>query len=145
MSVFPEQQPAQNGGKGIGTGVIIGIVIAVAVAVGMVALVIGGGIVLFHFGSEMVAEQVRRDIQDNPVIKAQIGTIEEIDVDFTASASEPGSNVFVFHLEGTRGRGVLTANTVTVDEYTGKVTWGKLQAESGESYDLFPDQGPKPR
>ena len=58
--------------------------------------------------------------------------------------TDDGEDVFVYRLEGSKGRGVLTAETITIDEYTERVTWGILRLESGETYDLFPGQGDRP-
>jgi hypothetical protein len=89
-------------------------------------------------------EWARRDIQDNPVILEHIGSINEIEIDFAASDKDAGADVFVYRLEGSRGPGILTAETITVDEYTERVTWGILRLESGETYELFPGQGDRP-
>lgn len=112
------------------------------------ALVLVGGVVgvvyFFNFAMDMVADQVRREVEDNPVIVEHVGIIEEIDTDLAASANEPGVEVFVFSLTGSKGNARLTVETVTVDADREQVTWGRLRTQSGEEYDLFPDQGPKP-
>lgn len=108
-----------------------------------VAVVVG----VFAVGScglDLFADQVRRDIENNPVVLEQLGDITDIETDFVASANEPGGDVFVFRLEGTKGSGRLTAVCITVDDETESVTWGRLRMDSGEEFDLFEDQGPKP-
>jgi hypothetical protein len=130
--------------KGLSKGWIIGLSIAGAAIVLVMVAVVGGVFFLFRFGLDLVEDQVRRDIQDNPVIMEQVGVIQAIDIDFAASANEPDPEVFVFHLEGQHGNATLTAKTVTVDADTEKVTWGTLRTPSGAQYDLFPGQSAVP-
>ena len=105
---------------------------------------VGGAFFVGKVGLDLMADQVRTEIQDNPVIVEQIGEIEEITTDLAASANEAGANVFVFDVVGSKASGRLTVNTVTVSADREEVNWGRLRLESGEELDLFPDQGPKP-
>jgi len=130
--------------KGLSKGWIIGLSIAGAAIVLVMVAAIGGVFLLFRFGLGLVEDQVRRDIQQNPVIMEQVGVIQQIDIDFPASANEPDPEVFVFHLQGQHGSATLTAKTVTGEGGTEKVTWGTLQTSSGAQYDLFPGQPAEP-
>lgn len=119
----------------------------VAAALGAVAigiLFVSGAFFVGKMGLDLMAEQVRTEVQDNPVILEHVGEIEEIETDLGASANEAGANVFVFDVVGSMGSGRLTVNTVTVSAEREEVNWGRLRLESGEEHDLFPDQGPKP-
>ncbi|NIL97029.1 MAG: hypothetical protein GTO62_07805 [Planctomycetales bacterium] len=129
----------------LGKGWIIGLSAVGAVVVTGFVLVVVAGFLLVRSGLQLVTDQVREDIQANPVILEQIGTIEEIELQIMASNLHPGDDVFVFKLTGSKDAGKLTAKVVTVDADTEQVNWGKLRVKSsGETWDLFPDQGPRP-
>ncbi len=127
--------------SGLRTGCVVAIVLAALAGIVLVA----GGVWLMGFGLDVFAEQVKQDIQDNPVVLEHIGRIETIEANLSATAAEPNEDIFVYEIEGTKSNAVLTAVTITVDANTEKVTWGQLRMPSGEVLDLFPDQGPKPR
>jgi hypothetical protein len=83
--------------------------------------------------------QVAADIKDNPVILQHIGDISTIKIDWTATGDAPGEDVFVFHVRGSKGEGVLTAECVTVDADREDVVSGTLRLSSGDTVDLFPE------
>jgi hypothetical protein len=82
-------------------------------------------------------QQVADDIKDNPAILQHVGVISSIDTDWTATGEEPGDEVFVFNLSGTKGDAVLTAECVTVDADHEDVVSGSLRLPSGDVVDLF--------
>jgi len=97
-------------------------------------------LILFASGCGLLDEfenQVAEDIKENPVIVRYIGDITSIEVDWTATGDEPGDEVFVFRVSGTKGEGVLTAECVTVDADHEDVVSGSLRVPSGKSIDLF--------
>jgi hypothetical protein len=118
--------------------------------IGTVLLVILGILVVvgvgFYFvgkwGLDLVAEQVKADIQDHPVILEHIGAIEEIEFDFGATTAIEADDVFVFNLKGGKGNGVLTAQVVSEGADRERVVSGKLRLPTGETIDLFPDGPP---
>ncbi|MEM6703216.1 MAG: hypothetical protein AAGA81_10605 [Acidobacteriota bacterium] len=136
----PQAAASSNRNKVIACSLVALALLAVAIGV----VFVGGAFFLGKVGLDMMAEQVRADIQDNPVIVEHLGEIREITTDFGASAEETAANVFVFDVVGSKGGGRLTANTVTVSADREEVTWGRLLLDSGEELDLFPAQGPKP-
>ena len=85
-------------------------------------------------------DQVRTDIEDNPVILDKIGTIRSFEVDVDASEELPGENDFVFNVSGSKGSGVMTATCITIDDFTEDVTAGTLKLSSGETVDMFPQE-----
>ena len=95
---------------------------------------------LGKWGLNIMDEQVKMDLRDNPVIVEHLGNLNTVDMDFTASAATGGEQTFVFNVVGTRGEGVLTAEVETVDGDTERVLSGTLRLASGESFDLFPNR-----
>ncbi len=75
-----------------GAGMIILIIVAVLVVIGV------GGYFVVQFGFDVIAEQVKTDIRDNPVILEHIGNINEIELDLTKSSASGAEDEFVFNL-----------------------------------------------
>jgi hypothetical protein len=119
----------------------------ILIVIGAVVVIAVGLYFLVGWGLDMVSEQVKADIQDNPVILEHIGRIESIEFDFMASGAASGDDTLVFNLKGTKGEGVLTAEVITVDDEHEEVRSGTLRLASGEKVDLFPepDLPPSPR
>lgn len=112
------------------------------VGCGCLVVVILGALAIFgagHFGLRVFSEQVANELRDNPVVIEHLGTLQELEVEFAASAAAPGENEFVFQAKGSKGEGRIRADCVTVgaDE---EVVAGTLEMASGEIYDLFPDR-----
>ncbi len=120
---------------GIGLGVFVWVGRSVDTMVEDVGTVIEAGI---DEGLEEFDRQVQADIEDHPVIVEHIGAITELKHDFDLSTDEPG-DVWVFHISGDKGSGLLRANCVTIDEWTEQVDAGELTLDSGEVYELFPE------
>ena len=129
----PWRTPAASSGK-TSTVVLIVVGSVVVVAVGLGFLVM--------WGLDVLSEQVKADIQDNPVILEHIGRIESIEFDFMASGEAPGDDTLVFSLKGTKGEGVVTAEVITVDDEHEEVRSGTLRLPSGKTVDLFPEADP---
>ncbi|MHC4959907.1 MAG: hypothetical protein ACYTGN_16200 [Planctomycetota bacterium] len=122
---------SSDGARGMSTTgwvVILGLVIAIVVGV----------VALGSWGLDVIAEQVKLDIQDHPLILEHIGSIETIELDFTASAAQDDENAFVFNLKGSKGNGLLIAELETTDADTEKVVAATLRVASGKVIDLFP-------
>ena len=132
-------EPLEKEGKS--RGCIIAVIVTLVLVVGGG---LGGCFVLYQFGMNILGEQVVADIEDNPVILEHLGTIEEIDIDLTATAAESDDDVLVFEVTGTKGEGRLVVQTWSTDDAE-EVQWGMLRLPSGEKIPLFPDQGEKPR
>ncbi|MDA1194657.1 MAG: hypothetical protein O2894_05685 [Planctomycetota bacterium] len=115
-----------------GAGIII-IIVLVVLAIGAVGLFF-----LAKAGIGMIAEQVKVDIRDNPVIQEHIGEIQDISIDLTASGAAGGNETFVFDIKGTKGSGQLTATIVTKGADQEKVTAGTLRMADGTTHELFP-------
>ena len=81
--------------------------------------------------------QVVQDIQDNPVMLEHVGQIQTIDIDWVATGQEPGDDVFVFDVTGSKGSGTLTAECITIDSGREDVVAARLRLPSGEDLDIF--------
>ena len=92
--------------------------------------------------SEQVDEftrQVRVDIAEHPVILDHLGEITAIQQDTVRSNSEPGPNVYVFRVTGSKASGLLRADCITVSPEEEDVVAGELILDSGQRVQLFPE------
>ena len=83
--------------------------------------------------------QVRDDIAEHPVILEHIGEITGIEQDTERSIAEPGPDVYVFKITGSKAFGLLRADCRTVSAEEEDVVAGELIVDSGERFQLFPD------
>ena len=68
----------------------------------------------FGIDREEYDAQARAAMQVDPVVAAQLGAIRKVTLDEAASMDEPGPDVLVFDVEGSRGKGRVTARFITV-------------------------------
>jgi hypothetical protein len=74
----------------------------------------GQGGVRFSIDREEYDAQARAAMQVDPVVAAHLGAIRKVALDDAASMDEPGPDVLVFDVEGSRGKGRVTARFITV-------------------------------
>ncbi len=108
-----------------------------ALGVGVVVMCCGGVGALFYFGLETFGEDVAAQLRENPVLTAYLGPIESFDIDLIASTNIEGEDVFVFNVRGTQGSGVVTCESITIEDGGEYITWAKLQLPDGTTVDLF--------
>ena len=94
----------------------------------------------FELIPDVFAEQVRADIAEHPVIVEHIGEINEFIYDEEMSLEEEGEDVFVFHVRGDKGGGMLRAACLTVSADEEDVVSGELIMDSGAEVQLFPER-----
>ncbi|WFC42333.1 hypothetical protein [Pseudoxanthomonas sp. SE1] len=70
--------------------------------------------VSFSIDREEYDAQARAAMQVDPVVSAQLGAIRKVVLDDAASMDQPGPDVLVFDVEGSRGKGRVTARFITV-------------------------------
>ena len=122
----------QRGGFNVGCLVAIVIVLVLGVA---------GAFFIGRWGLSLVAEEVKRDIRDHPVVLEHIGDIEECTVNLAATGAE-GEEAFVFDLKGSKSHGELQAVIETGEDGTERVLSGTLRMPDGTRHELFPDGRP---
>ena len=113
---------------------IAGIVVAVIVGGGLAFLLCCGGMAYFSIG--VYADSIGEQLRDNPVVREQIGDIQEVKFNIAASGAVAADNMQAFDVVGSKGSGMLR---VRLDDTVQppKVVSGTLQA-NGETFDLFP-------
>jgi len=119
-----------------GNSALIISIIVVLVLLGISILACCGGVVSFGWG--VYVEEVKIELEGNPVIQEHIGEISEISTNFTKSAVEDDEDVFVFEISGPNGSGTVTGKFEDIDD-SEVLTSGKLKTSTGKTYDLFPE------
>lgn len=119
------------------------IVLGTLGGVGLFGVLCCGGLMLFGFGQ--FEEQVQAQLQGNPVIEEHIGTITSCDLDLGKSGEIEDPEIFVFHIQGTKGSGTVQVRSVTNAQGDNEVQGGQLRMADGTVHDLFPEkQGKNP-
>jgi hypothetical protein len=83
--------------------------------------------------------KVQSAVATNPVFTEHIGDISSFEYDIALSNAEPGMDVYVFQVSGSKASGQLRAECITLDEQTEGVSSAELVLDSGERVQLFPD------
>ena len=108
----------------------------------LVLLVVGAAIGLgswaVSWGWGMFEEQARTALQADPVVEAHIGKIREMDLELMATGGAKGADEFVFKLEGSRGKGTVTAEFASTPD-SEEIRGGKLIMSDGMQYVLGSD------
>ncbi|MEL1263127.1 hypothetical protein [Pseudoxanthomonas putridarboris] len=99
-----------------------------------------GGI-RFGIDREEYDAQARAAMQVDPVVAAHIGAIRKIALDEPASLEEPGPDVLVFDVEGSRGEGRVTARFITVSATAEALGPGMLVMADGTEHAIEGDAG----
>lgn len=122
--------------KSPSTSTVVIIVLAV-IGGGGILVCCGGMGALFYFGAHVVAKEVELELRDNPVLIQHIGEIEDLRMDWTATAAHPDQDVLVFTVRGTKGQGEVIVNTVTQFDENNQVQWATLRLPDGEEIPLI--------
>lgn len=97
----------------------------------LVVLVCGGVIGVVKFGFNVIEAEIRNQVRDEPALIEHIGQIEKMDVDLTESAALNDDDTFVYHVTGSKGKGVLTVRHVTNDAGDEEIQTADLRLSDG--------------
>lgn len=93
-------------------------------------------------GGDIFTRQAREAAQRYPLVRQHIGDIMRFDIDAAATGEAPGMDEFVFDMEGSKGRGRLLAEFITVDADTERLGKGVLTLADGRE---IPFEGEPPQ
>lgn len=101
----------------------------------VVALVIGllGWTVSWGWG--LFEEQAQAALQADPVVRAQVGQIRDMEVQLIATGNAEGPDEFVFKLEGSHGSGTVLAEFSSAAD-SEQILGGVLTMEDGSQHAL---------
>ncbi|KAF1725239.1 hypothetical protein [Pseudoxanthomonas japonensis] len=97
------------------------------------------GGVRFSIDREEYDAQARAAMQVDPVVAAHLGAIRTVALDDAASMDEPGPDVLVFDVEGSRGKGRVTARFITVSATQEALGPGMLVMADGTRHEIEGD------
>ena len=92
-------------------------------------------VALVAFGWGLFSDEAKSALQDDPAIREHIGTIESMELSFDATSDAPGTNEFVWDVEGDKGKGRVLAHLVT-DEDGERLESGTLTLPDGREVPL---------
>lgn len=95
--------------------------------------------VRFSIDREEYDAQARAAMQVDPVVAAQLGAIRKVALDDAASMDEPGPDVLVFDVEGSRGKGRVTARFITISATQEALGPGMLVMADGTRHEIEGD------
>lgn len=97
-----------------------------------------GGI-RFGIDREEYDAQARAAMQGDPVVSRHLGAIRKVVLDEAASLEEPGPDVLVYDVEGSRGKGRVTARFITVSASREALGPGVLAMADGSEHAIEGD------
>lgn len=128
-------QPAPRPQKS-STGLILAIVGAVVFCGLLVCC--GGFVWLANFGMQVVAADIESQLRDHPQMQEHIGEIQQFDVSWARSMADDDPDTWMYDVEGTKGKGVLTVESFSGDD-TEVITSATLRKSTGETIELDVD------
>ncbi|XZE56736.1 hypothetical protein SH139x_002863 [Planctomycetaceae bacterium SH139] len=115
---LPEQPPTgsvapqKRGGNG---GKTVLIVLAILAGIGVLCCGAGGIVTytFFSFGEQVLVEDIRSQLQDDPTIKNELGGIESMELNWAASMMHDDEETMVYEVQGSLGKGRLEVRSIT--------------------------------
>lgn len=129
----PQQQPPRKRSPWL-----IVLIILLVVGGGGIAICCGGGYFAMQKGLDVFAESVKEDLRNDPVIRQQLGEVQSVEMDFSASAqaSQGDQQVMVFDVEGTKGSGRVRGEVMKSDPNQVRLENARLELPDGSTHEL---------
>ncbi|MGX1997633.1 hypothetical protein ACWJKH_19265 [Xanthomonas axonopodis pv. cassiae] len=118
------------------SSVAIGLIGVATCVVLMAMLVFGALIWLMSTGWSLFADQARSALQADAVVQEHIGQFRDMRVDLYRTSLAPGSDEFVFDVQGDRGTGRVHATWVSDGAEREILSTGVLTLRDGTEYTL---------
>ena len=95
---------------------------------------------LIYIGMEEEEKQIQAMFEDHPIVLEEIGDIQSVRRDWSASMEEDDDSIWYFNVEGDRADGVIVIKEVpfNFDSEELEIEWATLQLDSGEEFDIYP-------
>ena len=106
---------------------------------GVLGLVCCGGLAsMMVLGLNIAAQEVADQVRDNPKFREHIGELQEISMNFTASAAKDDGETFVYSVKGDKGSGTLTCKEKSDDNWQSVVEEATLRLPDGTEVQILP-------
>ncbi len=110
--------------------------VLISVGVGFGILCCGGGTGLVMMGMNMIAADIEVQLRDNEQLRAEVGEIQSLEVNWSKTMNADDEDVMVFPLQGSEGSGELTVNSVTGDNANEEIRSATLRTSDGREIEL---------
>jgi len=129
----PPYEPPQRGG-GCGK---VAILLAIVGAAGVLGTIGCCGGLMFWFKGEM-SNEIQFQLEGHPAVQEHVGEIRSFDMDIMASGAVDGEDVWVYDVEGTKGKAIITAEHITAADGSEEIISARMRLPSGETVELVP-------
>jgi hypothetical protein len=104
----------------------------------------GGFVALAYFGKTVSEQELADQLRDNPALQEHIGDIEQLSLNFIATAAIEDEDIEVYDVQGTKGKGKITVKTSSLMDADDEIIWAKLRLDSGETVELISEYAENP-
>ena len=98
----------------------------------------GGSIGVVMFGMNVVTAEVADQLRDNPKFREHIGELQEMNVDWAASAAKDEEDTFIYTVKGDKGSGTITVQQITDDDGNEQIVEASLRLSDGRQVKIVP-------
>jgi hypothetical protein len=98
----------------------------------------GGAVGVVIFGMNVVTAEVAEQLRDNPKFREHVGELQEMNVDYVASAAHDDSDTFVYTVRGDKNSGKLTVKQTTDDGGNEQIQEASLRLSNGTKVQIVP-------
>jgi hypothetical protein len=103
----------------------------------VVLLCCGGGVGGMYLMKGVMEAEIKEELRDNPKLRAEIGDLQSVQMDLTASLAEDDDEVFRYNARGSDGSGELTVKQRTEDDGSETVLEASLRVD-GKNVPIVP-------
>ena len=106
----------------------------IALLIFMVSCGGGGGLVMM--GMNMIAADIEVQLRDNEQLRAEVGEIQSLDVNWSRTFNEDNEDIMIFDLKGSEGSGELTVDSYSDDNANEQIRSAVLRTSDGRTVEL---------
>jgi hypothetical protein len=103
----------------------------------LVLLCCGGVFGVMYLTKGVMEAEIKDELRDNPKLRAEIGELQSVEMDFVSSLAEDDDEVFRYSVEGTQGSGELTVKQQTEDDGSETILEASLRVD-GKTVQIVP-------
>lgn len=114
---------------------VVGWVIA-TLGIAFAVMCCGGGGGLMMMGMNMIAADIEVQLRDHDQLRAEVGEIQSLDVNWSKTFNDDNEDIMVFDLKGSEGNGELTVDSYTDDDGNEQIRSATLRTSDGRTVEL---------
>ena len=92
------------------------------------------------YGMEEEERQLEAMFANHPTVVEQLGGIESVERDWSASMDEDDDKIWYYNVKGVHADGVIIIREApfNIDAEDLELEWARLQTDTGEEFDIYP-------